>query len=301
MRCMADRIGLDIGGTKIEGVVLDSSGAILERRRVATRAERGYEAIVETAAQVAEELLAQSDRVTGIGVGTPGAISRRSGLLRNSNTQCLNGRDFRGDLSRRLDRPVVLENDANCFALAEALHGAGSGHGVVFGVIMGTGVGGGIVLGGRLHPGPQHIAGEWGHHSIDPAGPDCYCGNRGCVESYLSGPAIEARYLDGAGSVASAAEVVAASRAGDDCARLVMDFFLDRFGRALANLIDVLDPDAVVLGGGLSNIDELYDQGRAAVARYIFNDELTTPILRNELGDSAGVIGAALLDGSEYS
>ncbi len=292
---MAKRVGLDIGGTKIEGVVLDASGFIEQRERVATEAHRGYEAIVETAARLAERLLADCDPIGCIGVGTPGAVSRRSGLLRNSNTQCLNGRDFRGDLSRRLGIAVVLENDANCFALAEALLGAGRGREVVFGVIMGTGVGGGIVLDGRLHAGPQHIAGEWGHHSIDPSGPDCYCGNRGCVESYLSGPGLESQFLAATGRRESAAAIVAAYRTGDAAAAAVFERFLDLFGRALANLIDMLDPDAVVLGGGLSNIDELYAAGRDAVARYVFNDELVTPILRNQLGDSAGVVGAALL------
>ncbi len=292
---MPHRIGLDLGGTKIEGVVLDASGSVLRRERLPTGAERGYEAIVETTARLAEDLLATAPDVAAIGIGTPGAVSRRSGLMRNSNTQCLNGRDLPGDLARRLGRPLIVENDANCFALAEALHGAGRGHRVVFGVIMGTGVGGGIVIEGRLHAGPQHIAGEWGHHSIDPAGPDCYCGQRGCVETYLSGPALEARYRDSGGGAASVAEIAAAARAGDAIAARVMRDFLDYFGRALANLINILDPDAIVLGGGLSNIDELYGAGRDAVAGYVFNDELATPILHNQLGDSAGVIGAALL------
>jgi fructokinase len=232
-------------------------------------------------------------------VGTPGSLSRRTGLLRNSNTQCLNGRDLAGDLEARLGRPVVLENDANCFALAEARLGAGRGFGVVFGVILGTGVGGGIVVDDRLHAGPQHIAGEWGHHSIDPAGAACYCGNRGCIETRISGPAVEARYRARSGRALGCAEVAAAARAGEAIAAEVLARFLDDFGRALANLIDVLDPHAVVLGGGLSNLDELYVEGRESVARYVFNDELATPILRNQLGDSAGVIGAALLTRSE--
>lgn len=296
---MRNRIGLDLGGTKIEGVALDSTGSILERQRVPTRAERGYEAIVETAGALFDDLAAIAGPVDVVGVGTPGALSRRTGLLRNSNTQCLNGRDLAGDLAARLGRPVVLENDANCFALAEARRGAGRGFEVVFGVIMGTGVGGGVVLDGRVHPGPQHIAGEWGHHAIDPHGADCYCGNRGCVETRISGPAVEARYRARAGRALGCAEIAAAARAGDAIAAEVFARFLDDFGRALANLIDILDPHAVVLGGGLSNLDELYTDGRDAVARYVFNDELATPILRNQLGDSAGVIGAALLAGSE--
>lgn len=292
---MPQRIGLDLGGTKIEGVVLDAGGSILRRERLPTGAARGYDAIVDTVAGLAEALLATAPEVDAIGVGTPGAVSRRSGLMRNSNTQCLNGRDLPGDLERRIGRRLMVENDANCFALAEATLGAGRDHRLVFGVIMGTGVGGGIVIDGRLHAGPQHIAGEWGHHVIDPSGLACYCGQRGCVETYLSGPALEARYREAGSRSASAAEIATAARAGEAIAVQVMSDFLDRTGRALANLINVLDPDAIVLGGGLSNIDELYGAGRDAVARYVFSDELTTPILRNQLGDSAGVIGAALL------
>jgi len=162
-------------------------------------------------------------------------------------------------------------------------------------VILGTGVGGGLVIDGRVRAGPQHIAGEWGHHAIDPAGPACYCGQRGCVETLLSGPALEAAYRAAGGAPASAAEIAARAAAGEATAAAVMERYLDCFGRALANLIDILDPDVVVLGGGLSNLDVLYTQGRDAVARYVFNDELTTPIVPNRLGDSAGVIGAALL------
>jgi fructokinase len=292
---MGDRVGLDVGGTKIEGVVLDADGAIAERRRVPTEAERGYEHIVATAARLAEGLLKLAPRATVIGAGMPGAVSRRTGAIKNSNTQCLNGRDFPGDLARAIGLPVIPDNDANCFVLAEARLGAGRGHRVVFGVIMGTGVGGGIAIDGAPHAGPQRIAGEWGHHCIDPAGPRCYCGNRGCVETYLSGPALAARFAAATGRRADAAEVFADFRGGDDAATAAVGEFLDHFGRALANVIDILDPDAVVLGGGLSNIPELYDLGRAAVERYVFSDELVTPIVANQLGDSAGVLGAALL------
>jgi len=294
---MSSRVGLDVGGTKIEGVVLDAAGAITERRRVPTEAHRGYEHIVSAAARLAGELLNLAPKVASIGVGMPGAVSRRTGAVKNSNTQCLNNRDFPGDLARAIGRPVVAENDANCFALAEARLGAGRGHRVVFGVIMGTGVGGGIAIDGAVHAGPQRIAGEWGHHSIDPSGASCYCGNRGCVETYLSGPALAARYASECGRTADAdaAEVFAASRAGDSTAERVVIEFLDHFGRALANVIDILDPDVVVLGGGLSNVAELYGRGRAAVAERVFTDELLTPIVPNHLGDSAGVVGAALL------
>ena len=291
----ARRIGIDLGGTKIEGVVLDGDGREVVRRRVPTEQQRGYEHIVETVGRLVDELRAYAPDSAVVGVGTPGALSSRTGLMKNSNTTCLNDRDLPADLRRRIGLAVIVENDANCFALAEATSGAGQGGRVVFGVIMGTGVGGGLVLDGRLWSGPQHIAGEWGHHGIDPNGPLCYCGRRGCVESFISGPAVQQRYRAGGGAALAMDDVVARARTGEPLARAVFDEFLDRFGRALANLVSILDPDVVVLGGGLSNIDELYDQGRAAVARYVINDELRTPIRRNVHGDSAGVFGAAFL------
>lgn len=289
------RIGIDLGGTKIEGVVLAADGAPLRRERVPTESGRGYEHIVEATARLVERLQADAPDCPSIGVGTPGAVSSRTGLMKNCNTVCLNGRDLPGDLTRRLGLPVLVENDANCFALAEAISGAGRGERMVFGVIMGTGVGGGLVVDGRLWSGPQHIAGEWGHQCLDPAGPPCYCGQRGCVETYLSGPAVERLYLQRSGTPLALPAIAARAASGDATARQVLDELLEHFGRALANVISLLDPSIVVLGGGLSNIGELYDAGRAAVARYVFNDELCTPIVRNQHGDSAGVLGAALL------
>jgi fructokinase len=291
---MSARVGIDLGGTKIEGVVLDTDGRVAVRRRIPTESDRGYEHIVERVGALALQLLAKADSEI-VGIGTPGAVSARTGLMKNCNTVCLNGRDLLHDLERRIGRPIRLENDANCFALAEASLGAAIGADVVFGVILGTGVGGGIVVGGRLLGGLQRIAGEWGHHAIDRDGPDCYCGQRGCVETFLSGPAVERDYRTRTGESIEMAEIVSRVGAGESRARDVFDRFLERFGRALANVIDILDPDAVVLGGGLSNIDALYTAGREAVARCVFSDELRTPILRNALGDSAGVIGAALL------
>jgi fructokinase len=288
---VAHAIGVDLGGTKIEGVVLDADLRPVARRRVATERERGYEHIVDRVVSLVAELRREAPDAGCVGVGTPGSLSVRTGLLKNSNTTCLNGRPLRADLEERLGLPVRLENDANCFALAEARDGAGRGAEFVFGVILGTGVGGGIVVRGSLWSGPQHIAGEWGHHVLDPAGPLCYCGQRGCVETLLSGPALEAAYGPGA----SATDVGGKAAAGEPRAALVLDRYCDRFGRALANVINILDPDVVVLGGGVSNLDALYTRGRDAVARYVFNDELRTPILRNQLGDSAGVLGAALL------
>jgi fructokinase len=289
------RIGIDLGGTKIEGIVLDAAGAVRCRVRVPTERERGYDHIVARVASLVAELRAEAPRCDRIGIGTPGSLSARAGTLKNSNTVCLNGRPLRADLEARIGLPVTLENDANCFALAEARDGAGQGYELVFGVILGTGIGGGIVQRGRLWRGLQHVAGEWGHHAVDPSGPACYCGQRGCVETLLAGPALEATYRAAGGTACGAAEVAARAAAGEAVATGVLAGYCDRFGRALANVINILDPAIVVLGGGLSNLAALYTDGRAAVARYVFNDELRTPIVPNQLGDSAGVIGAALL------
>lgn len=307
---MADvRIGVDLGGTKIEAIVIEVRGPSyreLHRRRLPTQQHLGYEHIVQATAnltrQIANEAGLDVMRVP-VGVGMPGGLQRRSGLVKNSNTQCLNGRPFRQDLQAALGRKVAFDNDANCFALAEARFGAAKGFadGLVWGVIMGTGVGGGLVFGGQVWSGPQGIAGEWGHHAVyaTPGGATvelrpCYCGQRGCVETYVSGPAVERDYQQRSGKFLSLAEI-AAARPFDPVASAVIDTMLDAFGRALANVIDILDPSVVVLGGGVSNLELLYEQGRDRVRSYVFNDELTTPIVRHQLGDSAGVIGAALL------
>jgi fructokinase len=288
-------LGVDLGGTKIEAAILEPDLTVSRRLRVPTERERGYAHIVERVAAVVDELRGDVPGCSRVGIGTPGSLSSRTGLVKNSNTTCLNGQPLAADLEARLGLGVRLENDANCFALAEALAGRGVGHEVVFGVILGTGVGGGFVFGGRLWTGPQHIAGEWGHSAIDPRGPACYCGQRGCVETLLAGPALEDAYRTAGGASCSASEIAALARTGEPAAAAVLDRYLDHFGRALANVISTLDPDVVVLGGGLSKLDVLYDRGRDAVARYVFNDELRTPIVPNQLGDSAGVIGAALL------
>jgi len=225
-------IGIDLGGTKIEGVVLGDDLHPLERRRLPTERERGYEHIVERVAGMVEGLRALAPASDVVGIGTPGSLSARDGTLKNSNTTCLNGRRLQADLERRLGLRVLLENDANCFALAEARAGAGQGRAMVFGVILGTGVGGGIVHEGRIWVGPQHIAGEWGHHAIDPSGPACYCGQRGCVETMISGPALEAAYRAAGGPPESATEVAARAAAGEPRAAAVVDRYLDRFGRA---------------------------------------------------------------------
>jgi len=288
------RIGIDLGGTKIEGIVLDRAGQPVGRHRIATERERGYEHILSRVQAVVEVCRQLAPECDTIGLGTPGAV-RRDGTMKNCNTTCLNGRPLPRDLTQRLGLPIRIENDANCFALAEAVAGAGRGAGLVFGVILGTGVGGGIVYRGELLRGFQHIAGEWGHHGIDPDGPECYCGQHGCVECAIAGPALEAQYAKLTGRTTTVPAIIAAFRRGETAATHIVQRFLDRFGRAMANVIAILDPDVIVLGGGLSQIDELYTLGRDAIAGYVFNDELRTPLRRNMLGDSAGVIGAALL------
>jgi fructokinase len=290
------RIGIDLGGTKIEGIVLDTSGRELFRKRIGTQQENGYRHILNRIKELHDELGAQiKNQPHTFGIGTPGAISPRTGLMKNSNTVCLNGQQLKTDLENLLGRKIEIQNDANCFAMAEALHGAGRGKKLVFGVIMGTGCGGGIVHNGEVITGPQGIAGEWGHTSIDPNGPLCYCGQRGCVETFISGGGLEARYTEQFGVKKSFREIEKDFYAGESQALEFMKIFFCNFGRALANLIDVLDPDVVVLGGGVSNFDALYTEGVSQVAKFIFSDSLETPIVKNQLGDSAGVIGAALI------
>jgi fructokinase len=290
------RIGIDLGGTKIEGVVLDPHGRELVRKRIPTERQHGYQHILGRIKALHDELIAAvPGQPTTFGIGTPGAISPRTGLLKNSNTVCMNGQPVKADLEKLLGRKIEIQNDANCFAMAEALLGAGKGKKLVFGVIMGTGCGGGIVYKGEVFTGAQAIAGEWGHMSIDPQGPLCYCGQKGCIETYISGGGLEKRYEEKYGAHHSLKEIVKDFHTGKPPAVEFMRWFFDRFGRALANLIDILDPDVVVIGGGVSNINELYTEGVAAVKKYVFTDELQTPIVKHQLGDSAGVLGAALV------
>jgi len=290
------RIGIDLGGTKIEGIVLNTAGDEVVRERRPTPADRGYETILEAITQLVIDLERAAEAPCRVGIGTPGAISTRTGALKNSNTVCLNGRPIHRDLERLLGRDVRIANDANCFALSEALDGAGTGRPVVFGVILGTGVGGGIVVNGRLIEGLQHVAGEWGHNVLEPDGPPCYCGRRGCVETFLSGPGLTRDYRESGGDPAlDARGIVERAGQGDTLAEAAMQRYLDRFGRALGVVINILDPDAIVLGGGLSNIARLYTEGRERLSRSVFNDELRTAVLPNRHGDSSGVRGAAQL------
>lgn len=295
---MTLRIGVDLGGTKTEAVVVQLGGdepKVIAKKRVPTERDRGYEHIVEATRALVIDVAKDAgiSSLPDVGVGMPGSVSRRTGeeLVKNSNTTVLNGKPFRADLARALAVNVKFANDANCFALAEATWGAARDARVAFGVIMGTGVGGGVVFDRKAWDGAQGIAGEWGHVALDPVdGPACYCGRRGCVETYLSGPAIERAHRERTGKDARLPEIAAA----EDGRALIAER-VEVFGRALAIVIDVIDPDIVVLGGGVSNLDVFYDEGPKAVARWVFNDVLETRIVKNALGDSAGVLGAALL------
>ena len=292
-----NHIGIDLGGTKIEGILLNTHGEEISRKRIPTLREEGYDSILERMVSLIESMKTTSDLDVSIGVCTPGAISPATGVMKNSNTQCLIGKPLKDDLEYRLDQKVSLENDANCFALAETVLGAGKGNNVVFGVIMGTGVGGGIILNGKIHRGRHFIAGEWGHHVIVENGRECYCSNRGCVEAYISGTALEKRWMELTGEKKRMENIIPLFN-NDKYRDILLKWkieFLNHFGQALANIVNILDPDIIVLGGGLSNIDFLYEVGKQAVYDHVFSDVIDTSIIKNKLGDSAGVFGAALL------
>ncbi|MFZ9614663.1 MAG: ROK family protein, partial [Candidatus Methylopumilus sp.] len=254
-------IGIDLGGTKIEVAVLDSQEKILFRERLLTEAHLGSEHIFNQIHLLyTKAVVSIQNKTHTLGLGTPGSISKKTHLLKNSNTLCLNGLPLQSLLEDKLVHDIVIENDANCFALAEALMGAGKGYPSVFGVIMGTGCGGGIVFDGKIRQGPQNIAGEWGHMVIDPQGSPCYCGANGCVESFISGGGLERRIQDKTGSTLSAMDFFNTPLKNESLKKIKQDFYA-RFGQALANLINILDPDIVVLGGGLSNEQSLYKEG----------------------------------------
>jgi fructokinase len=297
------RLGIDLGGTKIEIVALDPDGGEALRRRVATP-QGDYAGTLDAVAglvRAAEAALGLAPGAARVGVGTPGALSRATGLLRNSNSQCLNGMPLQADLEARLARPVRLSNDANCFAMSEAADGAARGAQVAFGVILGTGVGGGIVVGGRVLEGRNAIAGEWGHNPLpwprddERPGPACYCGRHGCIETWLSGPALERDHRAGTGGSASAPAIVAAAEAGDGAAQASLARYEERLARALAHVINLLDPDVIVLGGGMSNTAQLYERVPAMWGAWIFSDRVDTALVRHAHGDSSGVRGAAWL------
>ena len=292
--------GLDLGGTKIEGAILDpaQSNRALHRLRAPTDAHRGYDSIIARVGQLVAQLEEASGtkRPAVIGCGTPGALEWSTGQLKNSNTVCLNGRPLGRDLSAALGIEVRLANDANCFALAEAVLGAAHGRGVVLGLILGTGVGSGVVVHGRVLAGLHGIAGEWGHNPLRGESAPCYCGRDGCVETVLSGRALESFFAERSGERLPLPDIVVRAASGDAAGQATLARLRDKFGEALAAVINILDPDAIVIGGGVGNLDLLYEaETREAVRRHLFNGELRTELLRPALGDSAGVFGAALL------
>ena len=291
-----NRIGIDLGGTKIEAILLSSTNKVIERTRIPTNQQDGYEAIIERIINLTKKVRSKSKQECIIGICTPGALDMETGVLKNSNTVCLIGKPIKTDLENELNCSVMLDNDANCFAMAEALLGAGKNYSIVFGVIIGTGVGGGLILNRRIHHGRLFIAGEWGHQILYPNGRKCYCGKMGCVETYLSGPSLEKYWVELGGKPLSLEKIIGSYEHNPNVEYLKWrKEYLANFGMALSNVINIIDPDAVILGGGLSNISFLYDEGIAAVRDNIFSIKNDTPILSNKLGDSAGVFGAALL------
>ncbi|HXK10854.1 MAG TPA: ROK family protein [Vicinamibacteria bacterium] len=296
------RIGLDLGGTKIEGVALDDDGAQLARRRVATP-RHDYAATLEAMAGLVRNLERETARQGTVGVGMPGALSPATGLVKNANSTWLIGQALDRDLSRLLERPVRFANDANCFALSEAVDGAGAGARVVFGVIVGTGTGGGVVVDRKVLTGRNAIAGEWGHNPLpwpqgdEWPGPPCYCGKTGCVETFLSGPGMARDFRQATGEDVAAPEVVARAARGDLAAEAALERYEERMARALAAVLDVLDPDVVVLGGGMSQTARLYESVPRLWQRWAFSDRVDTALKPPVHGDSSGVRGAAWLWG----
>lgn len=292
-------IGLDIGGTKIEVIALGDDGLELWRERVAS--PRNYEETVRAAAELVRTAEASTGLSGTVGVGLPGTVSPETGLVKNANSTWLIGHALDRDLAAAVGRPVRLMNDANCFTLSEATDGAGAGAAVVFGVILGTGVGGGIAVDGRVLVGRQSIAGEWGHNPLprrraaEIPGPSCYCGREGCIETFLSGPAMERDHLDGGGTPLGTREIVDRAQAGDERARATFLRYVERLGRALATVVNILDPDVIVLGGGMSNLPELAQLAQQATEPHVFTDVPSVSIRRHEHGDSSGVRGAAWL------
>lgn len=295
------RIGIDLGGTKIEGIVMDATSRVLARERVATPAG-DYGATLGAITALVQRLEAAAGaRELPVGVGTPGAVSRLTGRMKNCNSTCLNGRAFPEDLAARLGRPVRIANDADCLALSEARDGAAAGQGTVFAAILGTGVGGGIVVRGQLLSGPNAIAGEWGHNPLpaprdgERPGPACYCGRHGCIEAWLSGPALSADHARYRGELLSAEVIAQRAAAGDAACDASLARHEERLARALAGVINLLDPDSIVLGGGLSRIARLYERVPELWRGHVFSDRVDTRLVPAQHGDSSGVRGAAWL------
>ena len=294
------RIGIDLGGTKIEAAAVDRLGAVYARRRVATPSGN-YRGTIEAVTALVQATEQQIGETAAIGIGIPGAISPITGLVKNANSTCLNGRPLRQDLEAALERPIRLANDANCFVLSEATDGAAAGLQAVFGVILGTGVGGGIALGGSILLGVNAIAGEWGHNPLpwptpgEIPGPACYCGRSGCIETFLSGPALAADHRRHGGQQLSAAEIARLAACGDAPCGASLERYMGRLARGLASVINLIDPDAIVLGGGLSSISALYERVPLLWGPYVFSDKVVTRLLPPAHGDSSGVRGAAWL------
>lgn len=296
------RIGVDLGGTKIEAIALGPQGEALARRRVPTPTH-DYDAILRAIAVLVHDIEFELGARATVGLGTPGVISPRTGLVKNSNTTGLNGKPLDTDLAALLARPVRIENDANCFTLSEAVDGAGAGALVVFGVILGTGVGGGVTVDGKVLRGVNRVAGEWGHNPLPWMTPEefpgrlCYCGHHGCIETFLSGPGLAHDYHARGGGPAIGEEIAERAEAGEPAALESLDVYRDRLARALAGVVNLLDPDVIVLGGGVSNIDRIYDGLRDLTEHHAFSDAIDTKIVRNLHGDASGVRGAAWLWG----
>lgn len=296
------RIGIDLGGTKIEALALSPEGREHIRRRIP--APRGdYHATVETVASLIESCVADlpGAEIAGAGIGIPGSLSPKTGLVRNANSTWLNGKPFHRDLQSRVNLPLVVENDANCFALSEAADGAGEGYRTVFGVILGTGVGGGLVVDGKLVLGRNAVGGEWGHNPLpwpddrETTAPACYCGKSGCIETFLCGPALERQYTGISGKSASAKHIAELASAGEEAAQAALRTYARRLAKSLATVINIVDPDVVIFGGGLSNITPILERARAELDSWVFSDCCETEFKANRWGDSSGVRGAARL------
>lgn len=297
---MRARIGIDLGGTKIEGIAIDDSAVTLARRRIPTPAN-DYAAIVREICRLIREIESETGSAASIGIGTPGAISLETGLMKNANSTVLIGKALRDDLEAALGRSIRMTNDANCLALSESFDGAAAGSRVVFGTILGTGTGGGIAIDGRALDGANGIAGEWGHNPLpwpsaaDEPAPHCYCGKNGCLETYLCGPALTRQYAAASGQTLAPTAIAGLAVSGDAPAQRVLETYVDRLARGIASVINILDPDAIVFGGGVSNIEAIYEALPARLRRYVFSDSVRTKISRAAHGDSSGVRGAAML------
>ena len=293
------RLGIDLGGTKIEAAIIDDSGSFICRERVPT--PKNYDEVLQAITSLTRSVCETHHYDGPVGICTPGSISKSSGVLQGSNSQCLNGKDLRSDLQAALNRPVRISNDANCFALSEAIDGAGAGYDSVFGVIIGTGCGGGIVMDKKIAGGVNGIAGEWGHVPLpwpvdyEYEGHECWCGRTGCLETYISGTGLELDYFRIANEKLDAKTILEKAESGDIVAESVIQVLEDRIGRGLAMIINILDPDAIILGGGLSNIDRLYTNIPRKWPGYVFSKSIDTKLLKPKYGDSSGIRGAAYL------